>query len=168
MEKTLVLMRHAKSREQERGKKDFDRILSEEGIRDASLVGRFLYNKNINADRILSSPATRAKETAELISEQMKFDTNRIHYVEDIYTGSVRSLLLLINEMSEDCKNIVIIGHNPAVTYLAEYLTKSVIGNIEECGYALIKVDSQWETVSEGTCYLDYYQFPTQLRQNLH
>jgi phosphohistidine phosphatase len=167
MEKTLVLMRHAKSRDQEKGQKDFDRTLMEEGIGDASIVGRFLYNKNIGADMIFSSPAIRAKETAELLAEQMKYDTHKIQYEPEIYNGSARTLLSLINGLNNDWKVVVIIGHNPAVTYLSEYLTKSVIGNIDACGYAFIKYSGEWENVSEGACYLDYYQYPSQIRQNL-
>jgi phosphohistidine phosphatase len=167
MEKTIVLMRHANSRDLEKGQKDFDRSLMEEGIRDASIVGRFLYNKNIGADMIFSSPAIRAKETAELLAEQMKYDTLRIQYEPDIYNGSVRTLLNLINGLNNEWKVVVIIGHNPEVTYLSELLTKSVIGNMDPCGYAFIKFRGNWEHVSEGSCQLDYYQYPSQIRQNL-
>jgi phosphohistidine phosphatase len=167
MRKKLLLMRHAKTREAEKGQKDFDRILTEDGIRDASLVGRFLYNKNLNADMILSSPTIRAKETAELLAEQMKYDTQQIQYDDDLYNGSTRSLLNLINRLSNEWDSVVIIGHNPAVSYLTEYLTKSVIGSLEPCGYAVINTQSPWEKVSEGNCELDYYQSPTQVRQGL-
>ncbi len=164
MKKILILVRHAYARENDKGQKDFDRSLTEQGFGDASVVGRFLYNKNVSADRIISSPAIRAMETAELIAEQMKYDTNRIQFEPEIYNGSVRSLLSLINSLNNTWKKVVIVGHNPAVTYLAEYLTKFNIGNMEPCGYASIIVPGDWESVSEGTCSLDYYQYPAQIR----
>lgn len=166
MAKTLILLRHAKSREAEKGQKDFERTLTESGIRDASITGRFLYNQNFSADIILSSPAIRARETAELVAEQMKYDTSQIKYESDIYNGSARSLLELINQTSEDCGKMVIVGHNPAIAYLAEYLTKADIGSLEACGYAFIRVEGNWESVSEGSCILEYCQSPSQIREN--
>lgn len=165
MDKILIIVRHAQAREAERMQKDVERSLTEEGIGDASLIGRYLYNQNVTVDRILSSVAVRAKETAELIAEQLKYDTSRIQYDAEIYDGSVRSLLQMINNFNPAWNKTMIVGHNPSVTYLAEYLTKTAIGSIAPGGYAFLKIGTSWDLASEGTCCLDYYQYPEQVRR---
>lgn len=165
MDKTLIIVRHARAREADRMQKDVDRSLTEEGIGDASIIGRYLYNQNGTVDKVLSSVAARARETAELVAEQLKYDTSRIQYDVEIYDGSVRSLLSMVNNFNPVWNKVMIIGHNPSATYLAEYLTKSAIGSIAPGGYALLKIHTGWDVVSEGTCYLDYYQYPEQVRR---
>lgn len=165
MDRILIIVRHAQAKEAEKTQKDADRSLTEEGIGDASIIGRYLYNQNVSVDKILSSAATRARETAELIAEQLKYDTSRIQYDPEIYNGSVRSLLTMINGFNPAWNKALIVAHNPAATYLTEYLTKTAIGSMAAGGYAYLKIKGDWDSVSEGTCYLDYYQYPEQARR---
>src|SRR4051812_23133061 len=97
--KNLFLVRHAKSDWSISGQKDFDRELNGRGRSDAPKMGRKLYEMEAKPEIIISSPAARAKFTAELISEQLKFDTEKIIYNEDIYEASVRTLLGVINDI---------------------------------------------------------------------
>ena len=57
--KKLFLIRHAKSDWSDNTLKDFDRGLNARGLKDAPFIGKFLKNKNIIPDLIISSPALR-------------------------------------------------------------------------------------------------------------
>src|SRR6266480_3652337 len=65
--KTLLLLRHAKSSKEDPGLRDFDRPLNERGVMDARLVGDFIRQQKIQPDLIISSPAERARQTADLV-----------------------------------------------------------------------------------------------------
>jgi phosphohistidine phosphatase len=64
--RSLLLLRHAKSAWPD-GVADLERPLARRGERAAELVGRFLADHGLVPDRVLSSPARRAAETAERV-----------------------------------------------------------------------------------------------------
>ncbi|QSE96277.1 SixA phosphatase family protein [Fulvivirga lutea] len=161
MSKNLYLLRHAKASEKLADQKDFDRTLDSQGLQNATRMGINLLNKKVQFDIIIASPAVRALSTASLVAEQIKYDTNRIHQNEDIYEASTRSLLQVVNQLKNEWDTVLLVGHNPSVTYLAEYLSKSEIGDITTCGLAHIKFKNlQWNEVSEGTGELKSYEYP--------
>lgn len=161
MTKTLFLLRHARALEKQVGQQDIDRELNSIGLQNSTRMGMYLSNQPHRFDIILSSPAERAKTTAMLLAEQMKYDTNKVHLNPEIYEASVRTLLRVINQLKNEWNLVLIVGHNPSITYLAEYLTKSEIGDMTTCGLASIQFQvDQWEEVSEGTGELLSYQYP--------
>ena len=70
----------------------------------------------------------------------------------------------MINELPDDVDSIMIIGHNPSITYLAEYLTDEKIGNVPTCSALKIvfSMDS-WGAVSKSTGMLKWFLTPKQL-----
>jgi phosphohistidine phosphatase len=161
MTKNLFLVRHAKSDWSVSGQKDFERQLNGRGLNDAPKMGRKLYEMGMKPDLIISSPAVRARLTAELIAEQLKYDTDKIVFNEEIYEASVRSLLKVINSIDDKNQTVIIVGHNPTFTYIAESLTKREIGNIPTCGAVQIEFNlNSWKEVSEGTGTMKSYNYP--------
>ncbi|MEL7004873.1 MAG: histidine phosphatase family protein, partial [Bacteroidota bacterium] len=147
--------------EKQAGQQDTDRELNSIGLQNSTRMGIYLSNQPNGFDIIISSPAVRAKTTAMLLAEQIKYDTHKVHLNPEIYEASIRTLLRVVNQLKDEWNNVLIVGHNPSITYLAEYLTKSEIGNMTTCGLASIgfHVD-EWEEVSEGTGDLLFYQYP--------
>ncbi|TAF74458.1 MAG: histidine phosphatase family protein [Bacteroidetes bacterium] len=161
MSKQLVLVRHAKSDRSIAGQKDFDRSLSAKGHLDAPRMGNLLAEKNITFDAIVSSPAERAKLTAQYFCEQLKVDFDKIIYNENIYEASTRVLMNEICAFDDKFNNIIVFGHNPGMSYLAEYLTKELIGDIPTC--AILTIDLQvetWAETSQGLGKLVSFDFP--------
>jgi len=159
--KNLFLVRHAKSDWSVSGQKDIDRELNGRGRSDAPKMGRKLYEMEAKPEIIISSPAARARFTAELISEQLKFDTDKIIYNEDLYEASVRTLLGAINGIEDRYSRVMIFGHNPGLTFLAEALTKKEIGNIPTCGIVHLEFAiGSWQEVSGGTGELKSFIYP--------
>ncbi len=161
MAKTLYLIRHAKSDWSIPGQRDFDRSLNNRGLHDAPLMGRVLKELQVKPDLIYSSPAERAKRTAEFISEQISYSIEKIKFEDEVYEASPRTLLRMINNIDNSYKSVMFFGHNPTFTYLAEYLTKQDIGNIPTCGAVKITFDfDEWAMVSEGNGNLIWFEFP--------
>jgi phosphohistidine phosphatase len=120
--KTLLLLRHAKSSWKEPGLSDFERPLNGRGLKAAPLMGRFLRRKNLQPDLILSSPAKRASQTTRLVIEAMKLDAEP-EFDEHIYEASVQVLLEIISEIEDGANAVLLVGHNPGLEELLEFLT---------------------------------------------
>lgn len=162
MTKQLVLMRHAKSDWSNSGQRDFDRELNTRGNRDAPRMGgRLAQEQNFIPDLVLSSPAIRAKRTAEYVCEQLKWNEDAIVYEPDIYEASLRTLLRIVNELDDQYDKVILFGHNPGLTYFTEFLTKNVINNLPTAGIVSIKFDiDTWKMVSEGLGQLQWFIYP--------
>jgi phosphohistidine phosphatase len=159
--KQLVLIRHAKSEESNAATKDFDRSLNPRGFSDAPKMGLRLREHGEHPQFVISSPAERARLTAEFVLEQVGFATENIHWEEEVYEASARILMHVVNNISEEYDTVWMFGHNPGFTYLAEYLTGEAIGNIPTCGvYAMTFEVGSWAEVSQHTATRKFYMYP--------
>ena len=157
-------MRHATADEAERGKRDSDRELSSKGYQDATRLGHHLNERQHIVDLMLVSTAQRACSTAEILVEQMHY-RGRIDYSDELYQASVRSVLSLINQQAEAINRLMVVGHNPTLTYLAEYLTGDPVSSMAPGGLFLLQIPVPWAEVSQQTATLDAYLDPEQLRK---
>lgn len=165
--KILYLLRHARTHEKQSGQTDFERELSAVGLQNSTRMGINFLNKNITFDMIVSSPAERAQKTASLIAEQLKFDTAKIHFNDIIYEASVRNLLQLVNNFKEEWRCALLIGHNPAISYLTEYICESSVGDITTCGVVKIQFQKlKWSEISEKSGKFISYEYPELLNFN--
>jgi len=107
----------------------------------------------------MSSTALRAKTSAELMAEQMNYDTAKIYMSDKIYEASARTLLQIVNAIKEEFKTVLLIGHNPSISFLAEYITGEEIGDVTNCGVIRIKCKNiSWEEIDSGNGeFMDYY-----------
>lgn len=161
MPKRLVLVRHAKSDKTIPGQKDFDRSLSDKGHLDAHRMGHLLSEMDIKFDAIISSPAERAKLTAQYFCEQLKIDIESIIYNENIYEASTRILMSEVCAIDDKFNIVMVFGHNPGFSYLAEYLTKEIIGDIPTCSILVIDLAiDHWIETSQGLGKLVSMDFP--------
>lgn len=163
--KKLFLLRHAQSEDKESSQKDFDRQLSARGLQNATRMGMYLKSLYLQFDIIISSPAERALNTASLIAEQIKYETSKIHQNEEIYEASARTLLQVVIQLKDEWNQVLLVGHNPSISYLAEYLTRKAIGDITTCGIVEIHFDTdKWSEISEGSGELVKYEYPELLK----
>ncbi len=161
MTKRLVLVRHAKSDSSDPGQKDFDRLLNVRGFQDAPRTGARLVELGVKPDAVFSSPAMRARMTSEFVCEQLKYDVNEVVYDEELYEASVRSLLNFINAIEDKNSTVLMFGHNPTYTYIAEALSGKEIGNIPTCGAVSLTFEVEsWSEVSAGLANLEWFIFP--------
>ncbi len=161
MTKKLFLIRHGRTAERAVDMKDIDRPLTLEGIQNASKMGRFFLLNNMSPDSIMCSTAIRAKTTAELMAEQMNYDTSKIYVNDKIYEASARTLLQIVNSIKEEFGTVFLIGHNPSISFLSEYITGEEIGDVTSCGVIKIKFkDKSWAEIDSGNGEFEDYYYP--------
>ncbi len=158
MSKKLFLVRHAKTEEGSIDTRDFDRVLTNRGLQNASRLGAYFKSKGLKPDQILSSDAARAYATSELIASQVGYELSRIHKNHEIYEASVRTLFQLVSDLKEEWQSVMIVGHNPPINYLSEYLTGADIGHMYTGSCAIIDLDiDTWAEVTQGGGSLEEY-----------
>jgi phosphohistidine phosphatase len=120
--KNLLVLRHAKSDWNNPNMSDFERPLNGRGLRSALQMGAFLQEKKLEPDLIVSSPAVRAKDTAELIKDAAQFLTE-LKFEPRIYEATVNDLIDVLKQIPKSCQVLLIVGHNPGFENLIESLT---------------------------------------------
>lgn len=113
--KSLTLFRHAKTERESLTGRDIDRQLAERGRRDAVRIGEEIRELGLQFDLLLSSPAARAAETADLAGLSPRHD-------DRIYDASAGELLAIVQEAHDDVHRLLLIGHNPGFERLASLL----------------------------------------------
>lgn len=140
---------------------DFDRPLNKRGTHDAPMMGKRLSERSHEIDLIISSPANRAITTARMMAKELGYKSENIQEEPKIYEAHVRELLKIVNNISNDHHSVLMFGHNPGFTDMADYLTGAGILNIPTCGICKISFDfDDWAEVSAHTGKLEYFDFP--------
>lgn len=156
MPRILYLMRHAEAASKESRQDDRTRELTPAGVKHALHMGVWLAENKTKIDLIVVSSARRAEQTAQLVAEGMKLDQPRILAEDSLYESSVRHLLEYVNTMEDAYTDVLIVAHNPAVSYLAEYLTKADVSDMPPGTLAAIRFEfNTWKNVSENTGTLE-------------
>jgi phosphohistidine phosphatase len=163
----LYLIRHAESKEKQVGQQDQERVLTPRGMREALLIGTYLFKEKATFDSIISSTAERAKATAGLVVDGLKLESDKITFSEELYDASTRTFFQFLSELNDDHRRILCISHNPVISYIAEYLTKEVIGDMAPGSLAIIRfnIDS-WKEVAAGNGELENYIYPEMLNND--
>ena len=159
--KTLFLVRHAKSDWHAASACDFQRPLNDRGLKAAPLMGQRLQAKSMKPDAILASPATRAKQTAELMALEMDYPQEKIGWEQTIYGASCDDLLALIHAAPSHDQSLMLVGHNPTMTIMANQLAGDTLSNIPTCGVYVIEFDlDDWRAVNKGLGRCLFYETP--------
>lgn len=163
--KNLYLMRHAKSSWKYGHLHDIQRPLSKRGKHDAPLMARALKDKNIMPGLIICSPAKRARSTAKRTARIFNIPKAAIQVDERIYQAGTPGLLKVIHAIHNDIRDVLLIGHNPDITELAEDLCSRDFGNIPTAGVVAIRfnIDS-WERIKSGTGHVLFFEYPEMYR----
>ncbi len=150
MNKVITIIRHAKS-DWSDACNDFDRSINRRGQSDATLIGEYLHDNDYCFDAVFCSCANRAKLTAQIITSHIKQPTNNSQFEDSLYLAS-RTTLTSFIENVEDCyQQIAIIGHNPGLTELCNYLADDELQNLPTCAvYSIQLCVDDWKAVGAG------------------
>ncbi len=161
MIKHLFLVRHAQAVASTPVQKDFDRELSSSGVIEASKMGDRLHKLDVTPSLIVTSPAHRCMTTAQLIAEQLGYNTENLVSEMPLYESSVRAIMSVINGLNESYDSAMIVAHNPYLTYLAEFLTYSEIGSMPTCGVVYITFENlTWADIRGQVGKLIWFEHP--------
>lgn len=123
--KTLYILRHAKSDWSNAALSDFERPLNERGKKAAPLMGRMMRARNFIPQFVISSPAVRARQTAETITENAGLK-GKIKFDSRIYEAHPQTLLEIVSEIADSFDSAMLVGHNPGFENLVQILTDEI------------------------------------------
>jgi len=115
--RNLILMRHAKTEARTPGG-DHARQLAPRGWSDCALIGQYLQSKALAPDRVLSSDATRTRETVEAIRPLLPPGC-QTDFSNDLYLAEPEEILQEIRTVPSDTRTLLVVGHNPGMHMLA-------------------------------------------------
>ena len=147
--KTLYVLRHAKSSWDNAELADFDRPLNDRGESTAPFMGEFMAANGFEPEVIVSSPAVRARRTAQLAKEGANMPAEII-YDDRIYEASPRTLQTVAASIDDRFDSAMLVGHNPGMEGFVRLLT----GRSEEmptAALAVIDLDiERWADIDTG------------------
>ena len=120
--KWIYILRHAKSSWEDSSLADFDRPLNGRGLTAARFIGEMMSERKLRPELIISSPAKRALQTATLVKEASG-SAAPIRYDGRIYEAAISTLSLIVSEIDENVVSAIIVGHNPGMEGLVNFLT---------------------------------------------
>lgn len=154
MSKKIYFIRHAKSSWNEKYQSDFQRELNKRGNSDALMMSKRLLKYEIFPDLVISSPAIRAKLTAQIISKELNYD--KIEFDDSLYESSVSAYLSCIQNIDEKFDKVFLIAHNPTITQVCEKLSNIIITNMPTCSIVCIEFESFKNLTNAKALFFDF------------
>jgi phosphohistidine phosphatase len=159
----LSLLRHAQADDPVSNQQDWDRPLTRRGLLDAKEMARRMKVGKHKPHLILSSPAVRARQTAETFAKC--FAGAHLQYVEGLYLADPKQLLACIREYGGAATHLLVVAHNPGITEFANQLSRERTIDAMPTG-AIVTAEFElnaWQGLVLGTglnVELDYPQRP--------
>jgi phosphohistidine phosphatase len=165
--KTLLLMRHAKSSWKETDLPDQERPLNKRGRNDAPLMGHLLVDRELVPERILSSSAVRARQTAEAVIETSGFK-GPVDTLDQLYLAEAEDYIAALQKLPDALERVMIIGHNPGLETLLQMLSKRIESLPTAVLAHLVLPIDQWSQLTvETTGELVEIWRPKELREEM-
>ena len=155
----LFILRHGKS-DWGAGQPDFDRPLAGRGRSGAQKVGAWMKDEGLLPDRVISSPAQRARETAESVCRSLGLKERAICFDERIYGGSVAEMLAAPADHAADARQVLLVGHNPGLEELVEFLARGPLAQPDDgkllptAALAVLRPLAGWGSLGRGAAEL--------------
>ncbi len=128
--------------------RDRDRPLDVRGEHDAKALGTRLHHDKVHVDRIVSSPARRALSTARIVAHRLVLDEGSIVIDDRIYASDPDTLLDIIMETPSAVRSLMIFGHNPEFSTLAQRFCDE-LGAMPTCSLARFRFDVEsWANIA--------------------
>lgn len=159
--KTLTIVRHAKSSWNNPTLSDRDRPLNKRGERDAPIMGQRVADAGIRPSLILSSPANRAWTTAKVIAEQIAYPMEFLQRENELYLASLDDLLDVVVSQDDGFNSLMIVGHNPGLTDLVNFLLPGLTNNLPTSGVVSVNINQDdWKLHEQPSTELLLHDYP--------
>jgi len=160
--KEIIFIRHAKS-SWNYDVSDRERPLKKRGINDSHLVSSNFKQFNFTPDAIFTSPAVRARKTCKIFTNNLNISNYDIKIKEDIYDFGGNRLINFIKSLDNNLNNIMIFGHNHALTSIVNTFGSKYIDNVPTSGLIHLRFDiDNWIDIKKGITVLTV--FPRDLK----
>ena len=158
-ERHLYLLRHAKSSWDDPSLEDHDRPLAPRGRRAAKKMAGHLRQSSIEPALVLCSPALRARQTLERITPALG-EGAAVRIERALYGADEGVLLARLRRVGASVPSVMLIGHNPALQFLA--LTLAIRGRerarveakFPTCALVTLRIEAPWKELDRGRAEL--------------
>lgn len=171
MSRKLLIMRHAKSSWDAAGAADFERPLSRRGRRDAPLMGRWLAERGLRPDWLVSSPAERARQTTLAVCAALGLSEDAVHWEPAVYAADLDTLLEILGGCPAQSALVMLVGHNPGLERLVRYLTgdsiptAAILKPMPTAAIAVMRMPMDWSDLGYATAELETLMRPRTLKE---
>lgn len=165
--KLIVIVRHAKTERLYHGITDFQRSLTKNrGWNDSKLISKVLLEKNVIPDMIISSPANRAIETAQIFARELNYPEERISIKDLLYDYfNTNDILSMLSSINNNLDKVFIIGHNPSMADLGDRLSNGFNSHLPTTGILGIEFDvKNWSDIEVGKGNLAFFEYPSKYK----
>jgi len=121
MTKTLLLMRHGKSSWKDKKIPDHERPLKKRGKAASAEIGKILRENELIPQAILSSPALRASETAEIVAKESGFP-GKVTFIDSFYMAEPDVYIDYLKGLDDSLERVMIVSHNPGLEAFMQLL----------------------------------------------
>jgi phosphohistidine phosphatase len=121
--KTLYVLRHGQAAPETDAISDFERELTKHGRAEVRRAAEHLLERRVLPTLILSSSATRARQTAELCVAAWPAGIQLIK-LEDLYLAGPARYRAALAARGQDHAKAMVVGHNPGLEALVDELTQ--------------------------------------------
>jgi len=158
--KQLFIIRHAKSDQSFFGN-DFERPLNERGRSDAPAMSKRLLDKKYKIDALISSPAVRAKKTAESFAETLKMPSTEIIFVSALYHAAMEVFYGVVCGLPDEMSVVAVFSHNPRISYFVNSLTETKVDNMPTCSIFAVSADiTAWSGFNKAKKEFLFFDYP--------
>ena len=163
--KKLTLIRHAKSSWKYPELSDFDRPLNKRGKRDLPEMAQRVVGFEIFPNMLISSGAKRAITTAQALKVCLELTNDQFQVQPELYDSLPETLLYVLQNQPEHLKHIMLVGHNPGLEMLGQYLTNTQLIKFPTAAIMHIHLSiTSWEELSEDCGSLIRFDAPSMHR----
>jgi phosphohistidine phosphatase len=159
MNRYLILLRHAEA-ERDDGGGDINRPLTLRGAGSVALLGENLRSRGERVQKIYSSTALRAVQTARDLCPHLGYDSREIILEKDLYLASSEGLLDFLAACPDTCERVLLVGHNPGLQNLLRYLATAeslpVDSSMTTAAMAKLEIQEDWALLRPACAKLLY------------
>jgi phosphohistidine phosphatase len=149
--KQVILVRHAHAHGLEPGLEDFERRLDRRGRHEAETMAQRAHELGIAPDHLISSPADRAIATAREFAKTLGFPLPRIRHDDRVYLAEPEQLVAILRAAPATVRRVMLVGHNPGLSQLAEWLTGEEVGHLPTAAVYVATSDlARWPDLDAG------------------
>jgi phosphohistidine phosphatase len=150
--KTIYLVRHGKAISRDLDIPDFERSLMDKGEKNSVKMAQWLKDKDLTADLFISSPASRALETAKIFAKVFTYPEDKILLEKGIYDDiDSKSFFTFLKKIDDQYNSVIVFGHEPTISGFVSDLVPEFSAGMSKSGIAGITLPiKKWSDVKPG------------------
>ncbi len=162
--KTVYIVRHGKAIPASANIADADRLLTDTGVARTCRVALYMAESKPVIDQIIASPAERAYATALIIADKLGIAASNVVANEKLFTGDDQDALAIIEELDDSINSIMIVGHNPVITKVANHFANPKLDSLPTTGVVSVHLETEkWADLKTAKTIQNFTVWPGML-----